>query len=153
MALSKKQMLLLGGVSVAALGAYMLFRKPRIEYFDDIWCSEGCQNIEDEFGGIQGYIEHMEACCMEASEGEVSKSGGTGNVNLLFRKPHGLSVGDEIYLKQNEVKRVFDYDGTTTVRRVINENIVSLNMARIGSSNVVGGEVIKPSLWSEISPF
>ena len=156
MALSKKQMLLLGGVSVVALGAYLLFRKPEQEYFDDIWCNgqgDGCDNINEDFGGIQEYVEHMKACCLGASEGSVEPSGGTGNVNLLFLEPHNLSVGDEIYLKQNESKRVFDYDGFTTVRRVINENIVSLNIPRQGSSNVVGGKVIKPSLWSQISPF
>ena len=52
-----------GDVAVAGVGAFMLFRKPRIEYFDDIWCNDGCQNIETEFGGIQAYIQHMEACC------------------------------------------------------------------------------------------
>ena len=155
MALSRKQLLIGGGVVAAGLGAYYLFRKPTIEYYDNIWCNDGCQNIIDEFGSYQGYVQAMQE--IGADQGRASaqqrESDGTGNVNLLFLKPHNLSIGDEIYLKQDPNTKVYEYDGFVSVRRVINENIVSLNIARQGSSPVVSGEVIKPSIWSGISPF
>ena len=136
MALSKKQMILLGGVSLAGLGAYLLFRKPTKGYYDNIWCNDDeCSNI--------------------IKDGELRSQGNdTGAVHLLFPEPHELELGDSFYLKQNLGENAtYDYDGEATVTLVVNKNIVRIDRARQGDSPVEGGEAILPSVWSNISPF
>ena len=132
MALSKKQMILLGGVSLAGLGAYLLFRKPTKGYYDNIWCyDDECSNILEDFGSIQGYID-----------------------NKGIKNEDELELGDSFYLKQNLGENAtYDYDGEATVTLVVNKNIVRIDRARQGDSPVEGGEAILPSVWSNISPF
>ena len=151
MALSKKQMILLGGVSLAGLGAYLLFRKPTKGYYDNIWCNnDECSNILEDFGGIQGYIDNKGI----KNEDLRSEGNDTGAVHLLFPEPHELELGDSFYLKQNlEENATYDYDGEATVTLVVNKNIVRIDRARQGDSPVEGGEAILPSVWSNISPF
>ena len=123
MALSKKQMILLGGVSLAGLGAYLLFRKPTKGYYDNIWCNnDECSNILEDFGGIQGYIDNK-------------------------------GIKDEDLKQNLGENATYDYDGEATVTLVVNKNIVRIDRARQGTSPVEGGEAILPSVWSNISPF
>ena len=144
MALSKKQMILLGGVSLAGLGAYLLFRKPTKSYYDNIWCYDAeCSNILEDFGSIQGYIDNKGI----KDEDLRSEGNDTGAV-------HELELGDSFYLKQNLGENAtYDYDGEATVTLVVNKNIVRIDRARQGDSPVEGGEAILPSVWSNISPF
>ena len=151
MALSKKQMILLGGVSLAGLGAYLLFRKPTKSYYDNIWCyDDECSNILEDFGSIQAYIDNK-----GVKDGNLrSQANDTGAVHLLFPEPHELELGDSFYLKQNSGENAtYDYDGESRVTFVINKNIVRIDRARQGDSPIEGGEVILPSVWSNISPF
>lgn len=151
MALSKKQMLILGGISVVGLGAYLLFRKPTKSYYDNIWCNDDeCSNILEDFGSIQAYIDNE-----GVKDGNLrSQANDTGAVHLLFPEPHELELGDSFYLKQNSGENsTYDYDGEARVTFVVNKNIVRIDRARQGDSPIEGGEVILPSVWSNISPF
>jgi len=149
MALSKKQMLISGGVLLAGAGFFLIFRKKNIEYYSTIWCNEGCQNIEDEYGGVQGYIANKGVKTEDLrTEGE-----NTGYVNLLFAEPHNLKVGEQIYIQQSEDAAYPSYDGGTVVNKVQNTHIIEVPIARIGGSGIEGGVVTSSSIWNKYSPF
>jgi hypothetical protein len=151
MALSKKQMLIGGGVLLAGAGVFLLFRKPTKKFYDNIWCvDDDCSNIEEDYGSVQAYIDN------QGIKNEDLREGGnnTGAVHLLFPEPHNLELGDSFYIKQDLGENAtYNYDGEATVTRVVNKNIVRINKARQGSSGVEGGKVILPSVWNNISPF
>lgn len=158
MALSKKQMIVLGGVSVAALGAYLLFKTKKIKFFDNVWCGgegDGCDNITECFGSPQAYLTD---CASGVCQAECDEDGGarssdfedTGYLNLIFPEPHGLKVGEKIYIEQDAGATYPEYNGANTVEKVYNDYIIRTDKARRGSTPVEGGTVTTPSLWSRI---
>tara|TARA_R110001599_G_scaffold114103_3_gene279679 strand:- start:3474 stop:3932 length:459 start_codon:yes stop_codon:yes gene_type:complete len=152
MALSKKQMLIGGGVLLAGAGAFLLFRKPTKKFYDNVWCNEDCQNIEDCFGGAQGYINSGGVSTVTECQSDRAGNG-TGAVNLLFPEPHNLKVGDKIFIQQKEGATYPEYNRGTTVNKIHNKYIIEVPIARRGSSGVEGGVVTTSSIWNKISPF
>mgnify|MGYP003627414262 CR=1 FL=1 len=132
-----KKAALIGGVLIGGVLAFYLFRRKKVEFYDNVWCGEAnndCLDID-----VQNYTRSS------APRG----GNNTGNVNLLFKEKHGLSEGEEIYITQDE-NSVYDYDGKATIDMVVSPYIVRTNKARMGDSAVVGGYVSKKSNWSEI---
>ena len=154
----KRKTLLIGGiVGLAAVGAYLAFRKKSVKFYDNVWCEgSDCGNIQSDFGGVSGYINYTtENAPLIASSGGVeaaftstdstplrSQGNNTGNMNLIFSSPHGLKAGDSIYIKQNAPFTYKEYNGQTIVAEVYNDYIIRTNKARMGSTPVEGGEVI-----------
>ena len=55
MKISKKQIYILGGVALLGISSFFMFRKRRIMFFDNVWCSDGeCSNIQDAMSYCQG---------------------------------------------------------------------------------------------------
>jgi hypothetical protein len=156
MALSKKQMIVLGGISLAALGAYLLFRTKKIRFFDNVWCSgDKCENITECFGSPQAYLDDCasgvcETDCPEGDGEGRSDFENTGYLNLLFPEPHGLKAGDKIFIEQDAGATYPEYDGANTVEKVLNDYIIRTDKARRGSTPVEGGTVTIPSRFSKL---
>lgn len=48
MALSKKQIFIIGGIATLGVGAYFLFKNRKLEFYDNVWCGDDeCSNIDD----------------------------------------------------------------------------------------------------------
>ena len=155
MALSKKQMIVLGGVSFAALGAYLLFRSKKITFFDNVWCAgESCDNITECFGSPQAYMEDcVSGNCQSVCDDEDGRSGdfeNTGYLNLIFPEPHGLKVGEKIFINQDAGATYPEYNGADTVEKVYNDYIIRTSKARRGDTPVEGGTVTLPSRFSNL---
>lgn len=153
MALSKKQMIVLGGVSFAALGAYLLFRSKKITFFDNVWCGgEECNNITECFGSPQAYItDCVEGYCQaDCDDGRSGDFENTGYLNLIFPEPHGLKVGEKIFINQDAGATYPEYNGADTVEKVYNDYIIRTSKARRGSTPVEGGTVTTSSVWSRL---
>ena len=55
MKLSKKKIYFLAGIAALGVGAFFLFRKRKVTFFDNVWCSDSeCSNIEDAIAYCSG---------------------------------------------------------------------------------------------------
>ncbi len=123
-----KKAALIGGVVIAGALAYYYFRSKKIDFYDNVWC--GASNND----------------CLDINVDNYGRSSAprivadTGNVNLLFKKKHNLSEGEQIYVTQND-NAVYDYDGKATIEKIVTPYIVRINKERLGSSAVVGGYI------------
>tara|TARA_R100000278_G_C5472668_1_gene165049 strand:- start:388 stop:867 length:480 start_codon:yes stop_codon:yes gene_type:complete len=157
--MKRKTLFIIGGVAILGVGAFLAFRKKTLRFYDNVWCTGSeCNNIEEDFNGAEGYIDYTtQNAPFIAQSGGVenaytstdsssspvrSQGNNTGNLNLLFKKPHGLKAGDEIYIKQDEGATYDSYNGQTFVAEVYTDYIIRTNKARMGSTPVEGGEVI-----------
>lgn len=145
MALSSatKKILIYSSIASAGALSYLMFKLgKKQEFIDNLWCgaSDDCNGITPEnynqFSG--GYSN-------------ASGDNDTGSVNLLFKEPHNLSAGEEILVTQTGDSSgnitFADYDGWHRVTDVVTPYIVTLNVARKGSSPVEGGYVQSESWW------
>ena len=131
-----KKAFLIGGVVVIGGLAWYIFRTKKIAFYDNVWCADDdCSNVNPE-----SYTR----------TNEVRESDGTGNLNLLFKEPHGLKVGEEIYITQNDGAEFPSYDGKTSVRKIYSPYVLSTTKARMGDSPVIGGFVSTSSRASKL---
>ena len=105
---------------------------------------------EQEAHQIIENIENLEG------GGRTARIGGedqytTGPFNIIFPKPHGLNVGDKIYVQQDDVPEAYSqYNGDTIVTKVYTPYIIATDKPRVGETPHVGGYVIMPSVWSQL---
>ena len=227
MKINKKQVYILGGIALVGIGSFFMFRKRRIMFFDNVWCSDGeCSNIDDAISYCQGNTYDSDgdgipdsappgggrtttestnfATCLndqcnqqekvavedaqiaiglKNNEGEVlvtseaeavqlasqyatdaeRKSAGqsnrswedegytTGNFNIIFSKPHGLTVGQKIFIVQDETpETIGSYNGEARVDAVRSPYIIGTNKPRVADTPSIGGYVVVPSMWEEM---
>ena len=136
------------GVSLAVgLGLYILLRRPKYPFIDNVWCEDDtCSNIEPVLEGNK-VVDYVNT----AAEGRSARGyeDNTGWVNLLFEKEHNLDPGDDLYIKQDD-NAVYPYDGKRIVQKVLNPYVVQLNVERKGSDEGVGGDAYKNSMLTEL---
>ena len=142
MALSTKKIAIYGGAIVAtSLAAFFLLRRRELEFYDNVWCQGGdCCNIKVTDTGYES------VSCFSNADGDGVVEEGTGNVNLVFLKPHGLKEGDTISVSQADNAAFASYNGKTKVSKVFNDHIIMIDKSRAGSSPTVGGKVVVDSL-------
>lgn len=133
-----KKAFYIGGVIALGGLAWYLFRTKSIEYYDNVWC--GADN--NDCGDIDP------ATYPSGSRG-ANEGNDTGNLNLLFKKPHGLKEGEDIYIQQNGTPTYPYYNGKAMVTRIVTPYIVATNKARQGDSPVEGGVVLTKSIASK----
>ncbi len=130
-----KKAFYIGGVVALGGLAWYLVRTKSIEYYDNVWCgasNNDCADINPQSYGSR---------TLEGND--------TGNLNLLFKEPHGLKEGEDIYIQQNGMPTYPYYNGKTMVKRIITPYIIATNKARQGSSGVEGGVVLTKSIASK----
>ena len=74
---------------------------------------------------------------------------GQGYLNFIFPEPHGLKVGDIIYVTQDADFTFEYYNGRAEVLKVINPYIIRTNKAFKGASPIKGGEIVVESIFNK----
>tara|TARA_R110002012_G_scaffold59532_3_gene155779 strand:+ start:10600 stop:11283 length:684 start_codon:yes stop_codon:yes gene_type:complete len=225
MKLNKKQIFALAGIAVLSAGSFFMFRRKRIMFFDNVWCSdEECSNIDDAISYCEGNTydsdgdgipdspppgggrsasksTNLSSCINDQtnqqeknaiedvqieiglkdidgnvivnSEAEAAQLANdyatqvertldgdltweemgytTGMFNIVFPKPHGLKVGQKIFIVQDDTpETIGSYNGEATVNAVRSPYIIGTNKPRVGNTPAVGGYVVAPSMWDEM---
>jgi hypothetical protein len=75
----------------------------------------------------------------------------TGSFNIIFPEPHGLKVGDSIFVAQDQTNdTIQSYNGDTKVKRVYSEYIIGTDKPRVTDTPATGGYVVLPSVWNQL---
>lgn len=148
MALSSntKKILIFGSIASTGLLSYLAFKLgKKQEFVDNVWCADQeCSNVNPQtYGTTSGANGYSSASGYSNASGNDEPN--TGNVNLLFREPHNLEAGDLILIKQTGDSSgnitYPEYNGWVRVSYPRTPYIVSVDMARIGSSPIEGGTI------------
>lgn len=130
------------GVGSLMASLYFLVRKRKVEFFNNVMCdTEACLNFDTQ-EKVDDYIKKSR------QRGAVDTKGldDTGSLQLLFKKPHGFRVNEEVVIEQYKDAKYKQYNGTTVIVRVNNPYVITVNKARRGDSPVNGGVVTGQSV-------
>lgn len=143
--MSKKVKLIIGGVTILSIGAYLAFRKRKIAFYDNIWCDDDKCSFIDSQSKVNSYMG-------VSFSGDDNKDlgNGTGMLTLVFPKPHGLIADDEIMIEQNKGAKYDYYNGVATITSVPNPFVIVTNKARQGDTPTDGGVVYTKSFVNKM---
>ena len=150
MRLNKKQMIIGGSVLALGVASIFVFRKSSARYYDNVWCDDSSCSAYDTQEKVNSYIQDTGGNVNFGGRKLNASGDDTGKYQILFNKPHGLKVGDKIFVSQDDGATFPYYDGDTLVKEVLNDFVISTPKSRQGSSPSEGGYVIKPSIWNKL---
>ena len=130
------------GVGSLMASLYFLVRKRKVQFFNNVMCdTDACINLDTQ-EKVDDYIKKSKQRTAINTRGLDD----AGSLQLLFDKPHGFRVNEEVVVKQNLDAKYKQYDGETVVVRVNNPYVITLNKAGVGDSPGNGGVVIGQSV-------
>ncbi len=143
--MKKKVKLIIAGVTVLCVGAYLALRKRSIPFYDNIWCGDGTCSSADSQAKVNTYMG-----VSFSGDNDSNQGNGTGNLSLVFPKPHGLKVDQDIVIEQDKGAKYDYYNGVTNITSVPNPFVIVTSKARQGDTPANGGVVYTKSFVSEM---
>jgi len=130
------------GVGSLMASLYFLVRKRKVQFFNNVMCdTDACINLDTQ-EKVDDYIKKSKQRTAINTKGLDD----AGSLQLLFDKPHGFRVNEEVVVKQNLDAKYKQYNGATVIVRVNNPYVITVNKARRGDSPVNGGIVTGQSV-------
>jgi len=144
--MNRKVGLIIGGVALLGVGVYFALRKRKIGFYDNIWCTDDKCSSYDTQSKVNSYM----GVNFVGENGGENVGNGTGMLTLIFPKPHGLKVDEEILIEQDSGAKYEEYNGVALVVKVNNPFVITTNKARLGDTPTNGGYVYTRSLVSKL---
>ena len=137
-----KKGLIVLGVGVLSIMTYLSLRKRQYRFYDNVWCKD--QNCSD-FNSQEKVDRYM-----RGAEPRSSARFDSGQLTLVFEKPHKLKRNSTILIEQDAGATFPLYDGLTTITKVPNDFTIVVNKPRRGNTATNGGTVTTESVLSNI---
>jgi len=91
--MKKKTQIVIGISLLTGVGLYFLLRRPSYRFVDNVFCEDDeCSNVN-----IAEYIPDA-----EAGQTRDGTNVPASWLNLLMNKEHNFSVGDEVFIEQDD---------------------------------------------------